>query len=835
MMRITLACALAWNLAVAFSSAGEPEAPRVPVVAQAPAVDGELGDESWKGAAVFKIDGWCDAARREKGEKPRDAAEARMVTDRENLYVSFRCEEPHADGPWLFDGIDANLKKRNYQVLAGDYCALALDLGRFGFYNYYFIAVSPKGEIYRSFTWPHRYDLVLTEAGLPAVQGAARIDKAGKCWTAELKIPIAELLRHPKDGIPKTVGADLRRVQWGADRGQQKFAVYWTGMALVEKRAQNLQYDHMATWRPLFKTYPAYSTAYACGDGWTQLALPEGFGPISLEAGTIDSRVISGQGARLTGHVAARVGWDLSRRDKIAREMDAPRMEYWDDLRPEHPAGKPEIVPAEAAGKAREPGSFAAKPSAKAVDGARRIAFKAAAPTDCAVAVLDAQGKIVRHLAAGVLGERAPEPLKKGTLEQELEWDGKDDDGKPVPPGAYRASVSLGLKARFDLAIELKKEWVDKDKWPEGLDVENLPAPPDVSKAWPPSHSGYAFGGVNFLGIDRAREELYVQNRFVHDGASGKLLREYKPAGPPGAPFGGRFGNGELAVGPDGLICMSGSNELWRFDREGKPADFPAVGRCFIPELWGGHANPHRGLAAGPDGSIYKLHHYLTHSNTSHQVTRIGPDGRIKAYGFIELHCPAAGVKVDRRGNVYVGVTVQPAGAMPPGDLAGKLPEELRAKYPRLYGSILKFGPAGGAVRPEPKGELVSPGARGMEPFTAEGALWARPGFSPILSRIADKSGGPGCACRNGRFDLDDFGRLFVPDAVGGRVEVLDANANTVIRFGSRGRPDAGGTELGWGTQVAVSDQACYVADYLRHRVVRAKLEYDARETCPLP
>jgi hypothetical protein len=94
-----------------------------------------------------------------------------------------------------------------------------------------------------------------------------------------------------------------------------------------------------------------------------------------------------------------------------------------------------------------------------------------------------------------------------------------------------------------------------------------------------------------------------------------------------------------------------------------------------------------------------------------------------------------------------------------------------------------------------------------------------------------DNRGGPGCACRNGRFDLDDFGRLFVPDAVGGRVEVLDGNANTIARFGRRGQADEGGTELGWGTQVAVSDGACYVADYLRYRVVRVKLNYDAQET----
>jgi hypothetical protein len=48
--------------------------------------------------------------------------------------------------------------------------------------------------------------------------------------------------------------------------------------------------------------------------------------------------------------------------------------------------------------------------------------------------------------------------------------------------------------------------------------------------------------------------------------------------------------------------------------------------------------------------------------------------------------------------------------------------------------------------------------------------------------------------------------------------------------FGRRGKPDKSGVELGWGSQVAVSDRACYVADYLRYRVLRVKLGYVAEE-----
>ena len=46
-----------------------------------------------------------------------------------------------------------------------------------------------------------------------------------------------------------------------------------------------------------------------------------------------------------------------------------------------------------------------------------------------AVTVEDAQGKIIRHLAAGVLGKNPPEPLQPNSLAQSLTWDGKDDFG----------------------------------------------------------------------------------------------------------------------------------------------------------------------------------------------------------------------------------------------------------------------------------------------------------------------------------------------------------------------------------------------------------------------
>ncbi|MFO7897426.1 MAG: hypothetical protein R6V58_00025, partial [Planctomycetota bacterium] len=698
--------------------------------------------------------------------------------------------------------------------------------------NYYMFFVNPAGDLYKCFTWPHRYDLVLRDVELPEATAAARISKAKKQWTAELRVPLKPMLRYPADGFPRIIGLDLRRLQWGADRGKHKFSVYWTGMANVVGNRIQPQYEHMATWKPLFKTFPNYRHAYAAGRGWVQLIFPESFGHVRLAVGSIDNELVVGQGEKLTGLIGTRASWwwrPEETRARVARMFDAPRMETWADRRPSHPDGVPRVVRTP---PVRKPGMvprFLEKPTVEQADGQTRIAFKVSAPTDVAVAVHDATGEIVRHLAAGVLGPNPPDPFDKGRLAQTLAWDHADDFGRPVPPGRYAVAVSIGLRARFHHAIPIdRKNWWYQDPTPtaKGLDVENLPNP-KIGKTL----GHFSRGSMNYLAVDREREEVYVQTRHVYDGRTGKKLRELEPQGPRLSGIYKAPRTGELFVSRrDGLLYMTGPNELWRFDRQGRPVPFQAVGRHFIPELWGAHSNPHRGVCVGPDGDSYKVHHYVPHTAMTNQVTRIGPDGRIKDYGFIEIRALAAGVRVDRSGNVYVGCTLQPRGALPPEELAARMPDRPRKLFKRVYGSIVKFGPEGGIIRPDPEGRLGCPGPKGLRPFVAQGAKWVHPGFSPMLSRISDNRGGPGCSCRNGRFDLDGFGRLFIPDAVSGRVEVTDGNANTILFIGRRGEPDEEtGVELGWPTVVAASDEAVYIADYLRYRVVRAKLGCAAR------
>ncbi len=97
-----------------------------------------------------------------------------------------------------------------------------------------------------------------------------------------------------------------------------------------------------------------------------------------------------------------------------------------------------------------EPVKFTRVPVARKANGKMVIQFVVSRETDVAVSIENAKGEIVRHLAAGVLGENPPKLLRANSLEQSVVWDGQDDDGKPAAGGPFRVRVRLGLTAELD-------------------------------------------------------------------------------------------------------------------------------------------------------------------------------------------------------------------------------------------------------------------------------------------------------------------------------------------------------------------------------------------------
>ena len=92
---------------------------------------------------------------------------------------------------------------------------------------------------------------------------------------------------------------------------------------------------------------------------------------------------------------------------------------------------------------------FADEPLVKKQGDGYVISFAVSAACDATVAIIDSEGRFVRHLASGVLGKNAPWPYAQNSLSQSIPWDGKDDRGKSAPAGC-KVKVSLGLKASLD-------------------------------------------------------------------------------------------------------------------------------------------------------------------------------------------------------------------------------------------------------------------------------------------------------------------------------------------------------------------------------------------------
>ncbi len=101
---------------------------------------------------------------------------------------------------------------------------------------------------------------------------------------------------------------------------------------------------------------------------------------------------------------------------------------------------------------ALEAARFVVPPSVEKAGTDWVVGFKVDEPCVVTVWVSDEDGRVVRHLAAGMLGKNAPKPFQKGSLEQRLRWDGCDDAGRPVR-GKWKVHVALGLRAEFEREV----------------------------------------------------------------------------------------------------------------------------------------------------------------------------------------------------------------------------------------------------------------------------------------------------------------------------------------------------------------------------------------------
>ncbi|MEX0703491.1 MAG: hypothetical protein WD069_15455 [Planctomycetales bacterium] len=282
----------------------------------------------------------------------------------------------------------------------------------------------------------------------------------------------------------------------------------------------------------------------------------------------------------------------------------------------------------------------------------------------------------------------------------------------------------------------------------------------------------------------------------------------------------------DLAIGPDRNIYLTGQKgwkePIYRCSLDLAPVPFPDTKQPLTEkEIYGryGIGWSNKGLTVAPDGRILVRH---MHDWNKYHVIVFDADGKLRKHDRVEggligpLDSSTGGVRVDRAGNVYVSMEGHSDGM---------------AKAERHESCVVKVRPDGGGLtdgKPEGKAGL----AFGNRFF--EGAVTAYPHLAP-------RQEGGGCVCKEARFDIDEFGRVYVPNTLDFSIRVYDNAGNLVTRFGHYGNADSAGPEsavpqpaipLGWPMTVGVNRAGrVYVGDVANNRIVRIDPHYALERT----
>ncbi len=328
-----------------------------------------------------------------------------------------------------------------------------------------------------------------------------------------------------------------------------------------------------------------------------------------------------------------------------------------------------------------------------------------------------------------------------------------------------------------------------------------------------------AIAFVGYMDVDPEAETVYVT-------ASGSAVWRFHGETGEGGPI--PIKAVDLAVGPEGHVYTWGTGRyegpVARYTRDLAPAPIASTGKPTFGHLYGrgGRGLSVCGMDVDARGRVY-----ATYGTNDCHVRVYDEKGELVDFPRREKDVPAAitgvtgyggSLRVDGQGNLYLLQAGVPEGfPAPPGF-------EKDEGFRRCLGTIYKFPPSGGEVEHR-NGTVVA----------VKGSVASYPGCGPVSRWNAVGA----CACTKPRFDVDGYGRLYIPNAITFTVSVRDNADNEIVRFGAYGNFDAPGSgagiPLGWPVTAGASDRFIYVGDALNHRVVRADKRFALEASVDLP
>lgn len=295
----------------------------------------------------------------------------------------------------------------------------------------------------------------------------------------------------------------------------------------------------------------------------------------------------------------------------------------------------------------------------------------------------------------------------------------------------------------------------------------------------------------------------------------------------------------DVAIGPNGTIYGWGDTGSYqgpvaRYGRDGKPLPL-ADGKHTYGKVFGryGRGNNAPGMDVDWQGRVYAACGF----NNCH-IRVYDAEGKLVEYprnaqygekegqegvpSFLAYVLDQGGsIRIDPAGNVYVMEIGLPKGFVPPKGY------EKDSAFQACSATIWKFTPKGGTFK------------KGKDGWEGEGAVQTYAPTGPVSGSW--NSTISVCHCTRPRFDVDAYGRLYIPNGITFKVALRDNADNAILDFGAYGNYDAQGPEssepkpaipLGWPIFAGATDEHVYVGDGLNHRVVRVDKTFAAAETC---